>query len=305
MAEGDTTGFVARGKAAWQWVQKSHPFRTFSHFTDVGGGVLSAGMSYQAVFAVFAALWVGFSVFGIWLRSRTDILETLVYQINQFIPGLVGEGEDGLVSVQTLLDAGTSDLVSILAGLSLFWVTLTWFTGTRRAIRIMFGLDLKYRNAVLLKLRDFVLAVLFMAALLVSAALTVASTNVTELILGWLGADPTNWLLSGLGTAVRYAVLYVFDVLVLLAILRLLAEVRISRWALLRGSAVGGLVLFGLKMLGTLLLGGASSNPLLASFALFIGLLLWFNLICRTLLLTASWIVTSQDRTLGLPRTIQ
>ncbi len=304
MAKGGTAGLVARGKALWLWVQKSHQWRTFSHFTDVGGNVLSAGMSYQAVFAVFAALWVGFSVFGIWLRSRTEVLETLVHQINQFVPGLLGN--DGLVSVQTLLDAGTGDLASILAGLSLIWVTLTWFTGTRRAIRIMFELEVKqYRNAVLLKLRDFVLAVIFMAALLVSAILTVVSTNAADLIMAWLGADPTNWLLGGIGMTVRYAVLYVFDVLVLLAILRLLAEVRAPRWMLLQGSALGGLALFGLKVLGTLLLGGASSNPLLATFAVFIGLLIWFNLICRALLLTASWIATGMDRTLGIVRTVQ
>jgi len=72
-------------------VQRTRPWRTFSHFTDVGGGVLSAGMSYQALFAVFAGIWVGFGVFSIQLVSRPELLQSLIEQINVFIPGLIGE----------------------------------------------------------------------------------------------------------------------------------------------------------------------------------------------------------------------
>ena len=43
-------------------------------------------------------------------------------------------------------------------------------------------------------------------------------------------------------------------------------------------------------MLGSALLGGASNNPLLASFAVIIGLLIWFNFICQVILIAASWI---------------
>ncbi|MGD9607237.1 MAG: YihY/virulence factor BrkB family protein, partial [Leucobacter sp.] len=295
MTAGGTSEIVGRVRTRWQWAQRLRPWRAFSHFTDVGGSVLSAGMSYQAVFAVFAALWVGFGMFGIWLRGRTELLASLVEQINRLVPGLLGD--DGLVSVSTLLQARSFDWTSIVAGLSLLWITLAWFTGTRRAIRIIFGLEVKqYRNAVLLKLRDFLLAVLFLAALIVSAALTVASSNMTETLFGWFGWDAENWLLGGLGITARYGAMYVFDVLLLLAIHWLLAEVRVPWWSLLKGCALGALVLFGLKVLGTALLGGASSNPLLASFALLVGLLIWFNLVCRTLLLTASWIATGQDR---------
>ncbi|MCB1273289.1 MAG: YihY/virulence factor BrkB family protein [Leucobacter sp.] len=293
---------LGRVRAAWQWAQRTRPWRAFSHFTDVGGNVLAAGMSYQAVFAVFAALWVGFGAFGTWLSGRADLLASLVEQINHLVPGLLGEGDDAIVSLSALLSQRTLSWASVIAGASLLWVTLSWFTGTRRAIRIIFGLEVKqYRNAIVLKLRDFLLAVLFFVALLVSAALTVASTNLTDVLFDWLGISADNWLLGGLGLAVRYGAMYVFDVLLLLAIHWWLAEVRVPRWPLLRGCALGGAALFCLKLLGALLLGGASSNPLLASFAVIIGLLIWFNLVCRALLLTAAWIAAGRDRALGLP----
>jgi membrane protein len=287
------------GRRLWQLLRRWRPFRTFFHFTDVGGNVLAAGMSYQALFAVFAALWVGFGVLGVWLRGRTELLDSLIEQINLFVPGLLGD--DGLVAVSTLLDARSLDWSSVVAGIALLWVTVTWFTGTRRSIRIIFTIDVReYRSAILLKLRDFVLALLFFVALLISAALTVFSTNLTDWLLDLFGIDSAAWLLGGFGVAARYALLYVFDVCVLLGIHYFLAEVRVPRWRLLSGCALGGGALLGLKVLGTVLLGGVSSNPLLASFAVLIGLLVWFNLICRTLLLTASWIATGVDRELGV-----
>lgn len=294
-----TRNMIERAQGLWACVQRTRPWRSFSHFTDVGGSVLSGGMSYQALFAVFAALWVGFGVVGIMLAGRTELLHSLIEQINAFVPGLIGD--DGAVRTGSLLEARTLNWTSAIAAGALLWVVLNWFTGTRRAIRIVFGLDVKqYRNAVLLKLRDLMLALVFGVAILVSAALTVFSSNLTAVVFSWLDWSPENWLLGTMGGLARYGAMFAFDVLVLMAMHRFLAEVRVPRLRLLMGCALGGAALLGLKVLGTALLGGASSNPLLASFAVFFGLLIWFNFICRVLLLTASWIATGLDRSLGL-----
>lgn len=291
---------VALGMRLWKQAMGLRPMRAFSHFTNVGGSVLSGGMSYQALFAVFAGLYVGFSIFGITLRERPELLRTLVEQINLFVPGLLGS--NGVVQVHTLLEARVLDWTSVIAGISLLWVALNWFTGTRRSIRIIFGLEVKqYRNAVLLKLRDFALAIGFFLALIVSAALTVFSSALADLILKWVGLSSENWLMGSLGSVARYGAVYIFDVLLLWAMHRYLAEVKVPRWRLLGGSALGAAALLVLKILGGELLGGASSNPLLASFAVLVGLLLWFNFICRALLLTSTWIATGQDKNLGLP----
>lgn len=264
--------------------------------------MLSGGMSYQALFAVFAGLLVGFSVFGIVLRGRPELLTTIVEQINVFVPGLLGEDKGSAVQVQNLLETRGLDWATLIAGVSLVWVAINWFTGTRRSIRIIFGLEVKeYRNALLLKVRDLALAVAFFLVIVISAALVVASSNLTDMLFSWLGVSPNNWFFGTLGTVVRYGAMYLFDVLVLVAIHRYLAEVRISWWSLITGSMLGAAGLFGIKLLGTALLGGATTNPLLAPFAIFVGLLLWFNFICRALLLTSSWIATGLNPELGLP----
>lgn len=304
VTEKPVSGLVVSGKKLWQSVQRSRPFRTFSHFTDAGGPVLAGGMSYQALFAVFAGVFVGFGVFGIVLQSRPELLNSVVQQINAFVPGLLGDGDsdDSAVAVDSLFKNRGLSWTSVAASASLIWVAVNWFTGTRRSIRLIFGMEVKeYRNAVLLKVRDFVLALGFSVAILLSAALTVLSSNLTTMLLSWLGADPNGWFFGGLGLLVRYGAMYVFDVLVIIAIHRFLAEVRVGRWRLIAGSMLGGAALFGLKLLGTSLLGGASTNPLLQTFVIFVGLLLWFNFICRALLLTSSWIATGADPTLGQP----
>lgn len=294
---------VERGKTFWQRMQLTRPYRTFSHFTDVGGNVLTSGMSYQALFAVFAALWVGFGVLGIVLGNNPELLDSLVTQINLLVPGLVAQdGQPGAISLDVLLTTRALDWTSLIAGLTLVWVAMNWFTGTRRSIRLIFGLEVKqYRNALLLKARDLALALAFFVALLVSAGLTVLSSNFVTEILSWFGADPNGWFFGGLGMLVRYGALYLVDVVVLIAMHRFLAEVRVPFWSLLRGCALGGVALLVLKIIGTALLGGASSNPVLATFAVFIGLLLWFNFICRALLLTAAWISVGQNPDFGLP----
>lgn len=288
------------GVLVWGFVTRTRPVRTYGHFVNVGGGVLTAGMSYQALFAVFAALWVGFGVFGIMLNAQPEMLDALVRQINQLVPGLLGE--DGVISLRSLLDDRGFDWTRVVASASLLWVAVSWFTGTRRSIRIIFGLEVRqYRNAVLLKLLDFALAIGFSLAILASAALTVIGSDVSSSLLETFGLRSDHWLVSGVGTLVRLGAMYVFDVLLLVAIHYWLAEVRVPFWALLRGCALGALGMLVLKVLGGALLGGASSNPLLASFAVLIGLLIWFNLICRMLLLTSSWIASGQDPELGLP----
>lgn len=295
-------GLIARGQSIWARILRTRPYRAFSHFTDVGGSVLSGGMSYQALFAVFAGLVVGFGVLGITLRSHPELLDTLVDQINVFVPGLLGD--NGAVPVHALLETRALDWTSVVASLSLIWIALNWFTGTRRSIRIIFGLEVKqYRNALLLKIRDFLLALGFFLALIVSAALTILSSHITDALFSWLGVDSTSWFFGWLGTLVRYGAMYLFDLLMLLAMHRYLAEVQIPRWNLITGCALGAVALLVLKLLGSALLGGATSNPLLVPFAVFIGLLLWFNFICRALLLTSAWIATGLDPELGLPDT--
>jgi membrane protein len=64
---------------------------------------------------------------------------------------------------------------------------------------------------------------------------------------------------------------------------------------------IGGLGISILQLGAGLLLSYTPSNPLLATFAIFIGLLLWFRLIGIVMLVAAAWIaVAANDRDVAL-----
>ena len=295
---------ISRGfSSIWARIRASRPYRTYSRFVDVGGPVLSAGMSFQAVFAIFAALAVGFGILALSARNNDAFIETLSELINSYVPGLIETPEqDGEIKLGELLRQRAIDLSSLIAGVSLVWISMAWFTSTRRSVRIVFGLDVKeYRNWILLKLRDFFGAIVFFVAVLVSAGLTVVSSSLFREVLTWLGVAESNWFIGTLGTLASYALMFVVDVGIIMGINRFLAEVRVPRWALLKGAVIGAALLFALKLLANVVFGNLGANQLLATFAFFAALLLWFNLICRVFLLTSAWIATGQDETLGLP----
>ncbi|MDO4241552.1 MAG: YhjD/YihY/BrkB family envelope integrity protein, partial [Microbacteriaceae bacterium] len=182
------------------------------------------------------------------------------------------------------------------------FVAVAWFTNTRMAIRMIFNLDTTGNgHPVLLMLRDATLALFFGVLMVVSAGLTVVSSSALSAIFDMLGIGQDTWFTGLLGRALSLAVMLAFDVAVLFLIFKVLAGIRGYTKDILFGCLLGASATLAIKILGTSLLGGATKNPLLASFAVVVGLLIWFNLLCRVLLFSASWIVTGINRTLGMP----
>lgn len=275
------------------WVRANRIYRTVDLFIDAGGNIISAGMAYLAVFATFAALWLGFGIFGIVLRDKTELQAATVDYINTLVPGLITDGSTtGAVSLSLLLSTRTLDWTSAIAAVALLWVAVSWFSGTRRAIRLIFRLPRSYSTAVRMKVRDALLAIAFGVAILLSAALSVIGTQFMSGLFVRFGITQPAWLLASVTNVAALIAMVIFDTLVLMAIVHVLAGIKVDRIKLIIGSVLGALALGIIKVLGSALLGGATNNPLLASFAILIGILIWFNLIARVVLLTASFIAT-------------
>ncbi len=276
-----------------RWGRSFFPVRVWMHFLDQNGLLLAAGMSYQALFAVFAAVYVGFSIAGIWLIGRPDTLASLVAIVNTAIPGLVGD--DGIITSDQLASAGTlgSGVLTwtgIVALAGLVWTAIGWITYSRMAVRQVLGLEKDKRGYVLMKARDLLVAVILGVFLLVAAALSVASTaalgGIFDLV-GWSTASPWFTLLAR-GTGLIFV--FAIDTLVLAALFRFLSRAAIQWRRLWGGSLLGGAALLAIQLLSSLLIGGVARNPLLATFAVFVGLLLFFRLTSIVTLAAAAWI---------------
>ncbi|MCU1581926.1 MAG: ribonuclease [Microbacteriaceae bacterium] len=279
---------IARIVAA---VQRVKVVRVFQHFAANRGPLLAGGLSYQAIFAVFAALWVGFSVAGLFLQAQPDLRAAFFGLINNSIPGLIKTGPGtGAIDPKVLLETPVLSWTGAIALVGLLLTALGWLASCRDAVRTIFDLPGLTMNFALLKLKDLAVAIGYGAALIVSAALTVFSTQAIGAALDLFGVGQKSIAAILLARTIGLVLMLALDTAVLASMFRLLSGLKIPAKRLWFGSLLGAVGLGVLKVLGSSLLGGASRNPLLASFAVIIGLLVWFNLICQVILLAASWI---------------
>lgn len=280
------------------------PVRVWRHFLARNGFLLAAGMSYQALFAAFAAVYVLFSVAGIWFASRPETMQALETLINTYIPGLIGEqGAIKPSDLATLADSSTFLLswTGVIAAGGLIWTAIGWVTYSRIGVRSVFGLPKDTRSYVLLKARDFLAALIFGAVLLIASTLTVASTAALSWIFSLVGISSTSiWYRLAGGSLGLLLVLFI-NAGVLAAMFRFLSGASVPWRNLWGGSLLGGGALTVLQVLGGALVGGVSKNPLLATFAVFVGLLLWFRLTSIVSLVSAAWIaVAAGDKGISL-----
>jgi membrane protein len=272
-------------------IMASRPVRVFQHYGERRGPILASGLSYQAIFAVFAAIWVAFSVAGLIITGNPELMRSFFDVISTSVPGLIDTGDgDGAIDPADLTEAGIFGWTGAIALVGLLFTALGWLASTRDAVRVLFDLPPERLNPVMLKLKDAGLGIAFGVALLVSAGLLVFSTHLVDAVLGFVGIGAESTAAEIAGGGVGLLLMFIVDTVTLAALFRFLAGLDIPFRRLVAGSLVGAAGLGVLKVLGSSLLGGASSNPLLASFAVIIGLLIWFNFLCQVILLAAAWI---------------
>lgn len=273
-------------------VVASRPVRVVQHYAAKRGPILASGLAFQAVFAVFAALWIGFAVAGFVIATNIGLRTSLIDVLSQTVPGLITtDSQEGILDPEALLTAsvGAFGWQGAIAVVVLIFAALNWLASAREATRSIFELPILEQNPLLLKLKDLGLALGFGALLVLSAVLSVVSTLAFDTVLDWIGIRDSTTS-SVVGRVITLGVMFLLDAVVLAALYRVLAGVRIPLRRLRQGALIGAVALGLLKVLGNNLLGGASNNPLIASFAVFLGLLIWFNLVCQVVLASAAWV---------------
>lgn len=281
------------------------PVRVWRHFLQHNGFLLAAGVSYQALFAIFAAIYLAFAIAGLWLGGSTEAVDGLIEIINSYIPNLIQES-GGVVTPEQVQEiaADTTGVLSVTGLIALgtvIWTAIGWVTFSRRATRDIFGLPPDSRSYVLLKARDLLAALIFGIALVVGSLLSSASAAALSWLLSLLRWDGGS---DGLNISIRIGTVLVSFALMstaLAAMVRFLTGTSLQWRTIWPGALLGGGAMTVLQFGAGFLLGYTPSNPLLATFAIFIGLLLWFRVNGVVMLVASSWIaVAAQDRDLPL-----
>lgn len=281
--------------AVWGGVRRLRAVRVFLQYNAKGGPLLAAGLSYQALFAVFAAIWVGFAIAGFAIRANPELEQAFLALLTTNVPGLIDTGDGGAIDAEKLFATGILSWTGGIAAVGLLFTALGWLASGRDAVRLLFGLPTAPTNFLLLKLKDLGLALGLGLAMVLSAGLTVLSTAALGSVFDWFGVDHESAAATVAARAVGLLAVLALDAVVLGAFYRIVSGIRIPFRQLAHGVLLAAIALGVLQALGSTLLGGATRNPLLASFAVIIGLLIWFNLVCQVTLLGATWIAVSSD----------
>lgn len=281
------------------------PVRVWRHFLQHNGFLLAAGVSYQALFAIFAAIYLAFAIAGLWLGGSEDAVNGLIDIINRYVPNLIlPEGGVFTPAQVQEIASNTTGVLSVTGAIALgtvVWTAIGWVTFSRRAVRDIFGLPPDRRSYVLLKSGDLLAALIFGLSLVVGSLLSSASAAVLSWLLSLLGWDSGS---DGLNLGIRIGTVLVSFALMssaLAAMVRFLTGTSLHWRTIWPGAILGGGAMTVLQYGAGFLLSYTPSNPLLATFAIFIGLLLWFRVNGVVMLVAASWIaVTAKDRDVPL-----
>jgi membrane protein len=250
--------------------------------------LLSAGIGFRMFFSITGLLTTGFSVAGLVLRSQPALLDTIITTVAQSAPGLlkVGNGE-GLVDPKDLLNPDGLGWTAAIAAVVTVITSLGWINGIRDGLRGVLQMPPLVVNPILMKLRDAGTLLLLGVALVISAG----ASLVFGTLAGWVAdfLNLTDAVAGPLTTSVKIGVPLVLNWATALIMFRLAAGLKLSRRALIEGTVLSAVGTTVLQIFSTELLGGASRNPILAPFAIIIGLLIWFNLVSQVYLVSAGW----------------
>ena len=296
---------ISRATELTQRTLEWFPVRVWRHFLQHEGFLLAAGVSYQALFAAFAAVYVVFAIAGLWLGGSTEAIDGLISVINNYVPGLIVEG--GVITpeqVQDIVTTSTGTTLTVTGAIALgtlIWTAVGAISFARRAVRGVFGIPPDRRNYFILKGLDFVAAIVFGAGLVLGTVLGTLGTWALELGFRLIGLSEATAISSFTVRLVTIAILYVVNIVLLAGLFRFLTGTQLTWRRIMPGAFLGAAAATVLQLGFGLFLGYTPSNPLLATFAVFIVLLLWFRLLGIVLLVAASWIaVGAQDHHIAL-----
>ena len=263
-----------------------HLVRAYERYADRNGNQLAGAVTYFAFLSFFPLLALAFAAVGFVLatlqielggqldRALDDVLPGLSEQlpIDQIADARVGAGLFGLVG---LLYAGLNSVSALREALHSIWLKN----------------PKEGPNPFLAKGADLLVMIGLGLALLLSVSVTGVAQAATRWLLSLVGLDGSivaNIALRLLALAIAIGA----NALIFMLVFALLSGSGRPARTMWRGALLGAVGFEVLKAAAALLLTGTLSNPLYASFAVLVGLLVWINLVMRLVMFSAAWTAT-------------
>ena len=248
-----------------------HLCRAVLRYMQVQGGRLAAAIAYYGVFAVFALLLIGYSVFGILLTNNAELFGIVRDFLRQNLPFL---------DVQAILDSGKT--VGIVGIVGLTFTGIGWVEAIRSSQRLIWRLNEQPGYIGVRQALDLVVLI----GILLLLALSQLAVYGLEKLLDWLAGGV---LLDIISLLLTVAVNMVLATALLAAVPRLRMTARRMAPPVLQ---VGiGITL--LNTVGKSFVGLVQRNPAYGLVGSAVGVLLYLYIFNQLLLFGAAWAATS------------
>ncbi len=272
------------------WALQRKPVRAFLLYSEHRGAVLADSVTYRTLFSVFAGVLLGFSVAALWLAGNPSAWQSLIDAVNGVVPGLVGE--NGLIKLDDIEAPGALSIAGVIATVGLLAAAIGAIGSLRTAMRSIADEVTDDVLFIWVLLRNLGLAIGIGGALVAAAGVTFFGTAGIGILADIVGIGQSSPLVQFGGWFLSLLVVFALDAVAIAVLFRVLSGVRARPRTLWSGALIGAAGLTVLQQLSGLFVGGANSNPLLASFASLIALLLWLNLSSQVILIATAFIVT-------------
>ncbi|MFC5180258.1 YihY/virulence factor BrkB family protein [Actinomadura harenae] len=274
---------IAALRARWAWFD--HLGRAYERYQDRGGDRLAAAMTSYGFLSFFPLLALAYALLGYLVGLSEKARDYLIKAIEELLPGLSGPLE-----VQRIAESRAT--IGVFGLVALVFTGLGWVRVLRESLRGVWGYEpAPEGNWFVLKLRDVAVLIFLGTTLVVSVAVSSVASAATQSVLDVFGlAD-----VAGARTMLRLLSLLVavaFNTLIFLVLFSRLSGTRAPWLRILRGALFGAIGFEALKQVGTLLVAHTTRNPVYASFAVLVGLMVWINIVSRFVLFAAAWTAT-------------
>lgn len=255
--------------------------------------MLADSVTYRALFSVFAGVLLGFSLAALWLADNPAAWRAIIDTVQSVVPGLIGS--DGVIKTSDLREPASLSLAGIISLVALVGAALGAIGSLRIAVRVIAGTVQDDILFIWVILRNLCLAVGIGFSFVLAAAFTFVGQLGVTWISGVLGLPEDSALVEWSVRLITLVIVFILDAVLIVGIFLLLSGVRPSARSLWGGAFLGAFGLVVLQQLSSLFVGGATNNPLLASFASLLALLIWLNFSTQVMLLACAYIVTAEE----------
>ncbi len=266
-------------------------------FDESRGNFFAAGLTYYTIFALFPLLMIGFSVAGLLLSRRPDVLKAIDEKVTQAVPGALGQ--QILDLMKSAIDARAS--VGVIGLTVAVLVGLNWMSNLRLALTEMWCQTDGSHGYVRTKISDLGAMVSSFVAILSMLALSVLAGAVPMARLMHLLGLHDLPLLDVILRIVSVVVSFLLSWLVFSWMIARLPRQRVNFRSSVRAALLAAIGFELFKVGGVIYLRAVLHSPAGATFGPVLGLMVFAYVTARLLLFATAWAATSTGRPRGEP----